>query len=118
MTNQEFSINGNNVEIHSAAKGRISVDLGSPIAQVLSVKSALVVRTEPEPGSCENCNVFAIGSEGDLFWKVKSRKHVYDDSPYTHIELTDGKLVLINWDGLRVIVDPETFSEESEFYGR
>lgn len=114
----EFSINGNSLEIDSADKGQVSVNLGWPIAQVLPVKSAFVVRTDPETGSCENRNVCAIGPQGNLLWKVNGRKHVYDDSPYTNIELKDGKLILNNWDGLTLIINPETFSEESEFYGR
>lgn len=98
MTMPKFSINGDRLEIENAVRGPVSVDLGWPIAQVLPVKSAFIIRTDPNPGSCENRNVCAIDREGGLLWKVRARKHVYDDSPYTNIELKDGKIVLSNWE--------------------
>jgi hypothetical protein len=118
MTMPNFSIAGSSLEIQDASKGVIKVDLGWPVAQVLPVNSGFIVRTEPNLGSCENRNVCAIDLEGKLRWKVRHRKHIYDDSPYTNIEIKDGKVNLNNWDGLTVIVDPESFAEEYEFYGR
>ena len=71
----------------------MSVDLEWPIAQVSPMELAFVIRTEPESGSRTNSSVYASGFEGDILWRVGGRKHVYDDSPYTNIELKDGELL-------------------------
>ena len=118
VTMPNFSINTSRLEIDNAALGLISVDLGWPIAQVLPVKSTFIVRTDPEPGSLENRNVCAIDPDGVLRWRVNRHKTVYGDSPYTNIELKDGKLILSNWDGLTLVIDPDSFDEVSECYGR
>lgn len=118
MTNPEFRIDGQTLKIGSDLSNAQSVKFSWPVIQVIPTNGSLVVRTEPAPGAGDNQNVCAIDESGKVVWTVKSRKHVYEDSPYTNVELKDGMLILYNWDGLRVIVNPQTWAEESAEYGR
>ncbi len=88
------------------------------IAQVLTFISTLVVRLEIPKGICFNENVYGVFLNGDIAWRVKPRKHVYEDSPYTSLVRHNGKVKLMNWDGLELIVDPATGMELDENYGR
>ena len=87
-----------------------------PIKEVITIESVLVVRTEPDPGACDNQNVSAVDAWGRQIWIVSDREYVYVDSPYTKIAFQDGVLKLFNWDGLNVLVDPRSWKEISAEY--
>lgn len=113
----EFAIYGSTLQIASA-DGPQEIQFKWPITQVLTVGSTYIVRTEPPPGACANQNVHALDHEGRRVWTVSARNHVYADSPYTNIYLQDGELFLSNWDGLNLVVEPETWREIRATYGR
>jgi len=79
-----------------------------PVVEVLQVANTVVVRTEPQPGSCDNQNVFGVASDGTIQWQVGPQRHIYDDSPYTGITLIDDGIKLSNWDGTELVVDATT----------
>jgi hypothetical protein len=89
-----------------------------PIAEVVGLGEFLVVRTQPDIGSCDNQNVAAVNSLGIRVWTIAKRKHVYGDSPYTKIMEKKGMLKLFNWDGLNVLVDPQSWTEIYAQYGK
>ena len=106
------------VSITSGDGAPIQVSFPWRVAQVIPFGAVLVVRTEPRVGACDNRNVSAIDTQGRTVWTVRERRHVYADSPYTKIACDNGKLKLVNWDGLAVVVDPSTWEELSADYGR
>lgn len=89
-----------------------------PIAQVVSCGTMLIVRIEPEPGTCFNENVFGVRPDGSIAWTIAPRKHVYNDSPYTSLALRDGGVMLYNWDGDELLVEAQTGQTISQGYGK
>lgn len=118
MKTGDYRVVGSRLEIYHATAGKITTEFRGQIAQVVPVGPNLFVRTEAPPGLIDNRNVCAVNSEGEVVWRVRDRKHVYDDSPYTNMEVRGDRLVLSNWDGLTIVIDPATFREESAAYGR
>ncbi|WP_375055094.1 hypothetical protein [Zobellella sp. DQSA1] len=95
-----------------------SVSFQWPIAQVVSFSDILVVRIEPDPGSCFNENVFGVNKDGSIVWTIEKIKHVYDDSPYTSIVAKDDNIKLFNWDGDELLVEPKSGRIISIGYGK
>ncbi len=87
-----------------------------PIKEVIFFKNAIVLRVEPPPGSNENENVYAIGMDGHIIWRVHKRHYVYPDSPYTKIGKEGNKLLLFNWDGFNLVVDTSIWKEIGSCY--
>lgn len=112
-----YEILGRTLKV-STTQSDMHVEFEWPIAEVIQCGEAFVVRTEPAPGSRDNRNICAVDTSGKIIWTVADRKFVYDDSPYTKIELVAGTLRLFNWDGLTLSVDPATWQEISAEYGR
>lgn len=77
-----------------------------PIAEVVPKDDVFVVRVDPEPDACFNENVYGVSTDGKILWQIAERQHVYADSPYTKILLTADGVVLFNWDGDELLVDP------------
>ena len=86
MTSPRFAIDGNRLDIICEGND-VGIEFKWPIAQVLPQEKVYFVRTEPAPGVCDNQNVYAVDLNGKLVWQVRLRKHVYEDSPYTNIEV-------------------------------
>lgn len=78
------------------------------IAQKLFLDSDYIVRIETEPGDIFNENVLRINVLGEVVWKISTVPHLYADSPYTHVDISDGKLVAFNWDSHKVDIDTES----------
>jgi hypothetical protein len=94
------------------------VNFGWPVVEVLEVANMLVVRTDPKPGSCDNCNVFGVALDGTIQWQVGPQQYIYDDSPYTGITLIDDGIKLSNWDGTDLVVDAATGDILSQSQGK
>jgi len=78
------------------------------IDKVLDFESIFVVMIKvPPKGKC-NENVFGISPEGTINWQIQPRSYVYKDSPYTGMCRVQDKVKLFNWDGLELVVDPES----------
>jgi hypothetical protein len=114
----KFEILGTILKINADSREETQIEFRWPIAEVIQVDNFLVVRTDPNSGSCDNCNVFAVDVDGNIVWTVADRKYVYDDSPYTKIVVEGGKVKIFNWDGLTVEVEPSTWKEVSAIYGK
>lgn len=111
----EYSFKKNVLKIKYSG---VDVPFNWPIEKVIAFENVLVVLVEPEPGACVNENVYGVGRNGSIAWKIENRKHVYDDSPYTSIMAKDGKVKLFNWDGDELLIDPESGIVISVGYGK
>ncbi len=89
-----------------------------PVVETVMAGDTFVVRIDPMPGTCDNENVFGISQDGCIVWQVGKRRHIYNDSPYTGLTIVDGKLVLSNWDGTDLVVDPPSGRVLSESQGK
>jgi hypothetical protein len=98
---ENYSIAHNRLRI-----GESEVHFKWPITQVLPFNDVLVVRIEPDPGMCFNENVFGVGPGGTIAWTIGERRHVYEDSPYMYISAIGDNVLISNWDGEELLVDP------------
>lgn len=114
-TSIEYSFINNVLQIETSG---VDVPFKWPVADVVAFDDVLVVRIEPDPGTCVNENVFGVGIDGQVVWTIEKRKHVYDDSPYTSIIAKDGKVKLFNWDGDELLVEPKNGDVISVGYGK
>lgn len=89
-----------------------------PVAEALGFDKAVVARLEPPAGVVLNENVYGLDYEGQMLWQVPVRRHVYADSPYTNIARRGDDVLLSNWDGLELTLDPETGRVLGESWGR
>lgn len=98
-----YSTHGNELIVNSS-----NLSFPWPVAQVIHFDESIVVRLEPDVGSKFNENVYGVNLNGKIIWKIEPCRHVYEDSPYTHIA-ADGDIVkLSNWDGDELFVSPKT----------
>jgi outer membrane protein assembly factor BamB len=88
------------------------------VAEALGFETAVVARLEVPVGVVLNENVYGLDYEGRMLWQVPVRKHVYTDSPYTKITRSGDAVVLSNWDGLELTLDPETGRVLGESHGK
>lgn len=89
-----------------------------PIAQILEFPDVILVRTEPKQGACDNQNIYGVSALGSILWRVRARRHVYPDSPYTGMINEGEGAKLMNWDGLNVWIDPNSGKELKTQYGK
>ncbi len=103
---------------------RILFDNGKEIAfaqtitKALDFGNAIVIMLDVPQGTIFNENVYGIDRDGNILWQVSKEKYVYEDSPYTDIQLAGNAVVLYNWDGLRLSVEPATGRILKKEYGR
>lgn len=96
----------------------IAVHFNFPIVQAIPFSKTVVIRLEAPVGSQFNENVFGVNPEGRIVWQVPPRRLVYSDSPFTGMEEKGGKILLSNWDGLELLVDPATGEVLKESFGK
>jgi hypothetical protein len=93
---------------------RVEVPFRYPIAKILDYDGVIVVLLEIPTGAKFNENVYGIDLTGNVLWRVPEKRYVYEDSPYTDIVRDGDDVVLFNWDGLQLTVEPKTGSVLSE----
>ncbi len=89
-----------------------------PIDEIKICEKIVIVRLDIPPKVILNENVYGISENGELLWQIEKLDHIYEDSPYTGMTLKEGKLILYNWDGLEVNIDPKTGKVISKSYGK
>jgi hypothetical protein len=77
----------------------------APIGSVIEYDHILFVLLSSPVKSCVNENVLGVSFSGDLIWTIEKSPHLYDDSPYTGMEITTDGVVAHNWDGKSVLVN-------------
>ena len=64
-----------------------------------------------------NSNVFCFNNRNKLLWQISDdivAKYTKDDSPFVNMDVSnDQNLVLYNWGGWKITVDPKTGEELS-----
>jgi len=88
------------------------------IAQIIELENVVVVRLDVPSKEKHNENIYCISKKGKMIWQIDRLDHVYDDSPYTGMSIKDGDLTIYNWDGLEVVIEPETGRIMNKKYGR
>ena len=109
-----FKIEGGKVVFDSGKVGSFNYD----VAEAVGFDTVVVARLEIPVGVVLNENVYGLDYDGQMLWQVPTRKHVYTDSPYTKIARRGDAVLLVNWDGLELTLDPETGRVLGENYGR
>lgn len=99
----DYKVDANIFRLRPSGK---EVTFNWPIAEVIAFNDVFIVRVDPEPDARFNENVYGIGPDGKVIWQIARQKHVYADSPYTKILAEDAGVVLFNWDGDELLVDP------------
>ena len=80
-----------------------------PVAEALAYgERIVVVRLDIPTGEIFNENVYGLTPQGRTLWQVPRRTHVYEDSPYTTLARDGERLLLVNWDGTEITLDPAT----------
>ena len=110
----EHTVTGKKIIFHD---GKV-VDFEFPIAKTVACGECLVVLLDVPIGMKFNENVSGIDCNGRVLWQIEKKKYVYEDSPYTEISQKEGNIVLYNWDGLEIVVDPKTGRIVEEKYGK
>jgi hypothetical protein len=110
----KFRVEGGRLVFDSGKVGSFKYD----VAEAVGFDAAVVARLEVPTGVVLNENVYGLGYDGQMLWQVPARKHVYTDSPYTKIARRGDAVVLSNWDGLELTLDPETGRVLGEGRGR
>jgi hypothetical protein len=93
---------GNNSEI------ACSVDLPYQIIEYIVFDSVIVVRLKSPLKSGYNENVFGVSLTCNILWQIPKIKHLYEDSPYTGMIKQGDNILLSNWDGDDLLVEPIT----------
>lgn len=88
------------------------------IAEIKVFEKIVIVRLDIPAKVIHNENVYGISENGELIWQIEKIGHIYDDSPYTGMAVKENKLILYNWDGLEVKIDPKTGKVFSKSFGR
>ncbi|HMO67340.1 MAG TPA: hypothetical protein PKD92_01290 [Novosphingobium sp.] len=101
----DFQLDGSNIIL--APQGFVAT-MPFPVKLAIRSGEVLIVLLDIPVGSIENENVFGIRPDGTTAWQIERLPHVYDDSPYTNITITDGEVKAYNWDGDEVVLDPAT----------
>jgi len=83
------------------------IHLPFPVAQSIGLIDAVVVRLDVPAGQLFNCNVYLVGADGGIRWRVHESPHgTEDDKPFMNLWLTEnGALVAGNWNGVDYDVD-------------
>lgn len=104
-TNQvTYSITENKLTLKSGH----TVAFDYPIQESLGFEQAIVLLLDVPLGKSLNENVFGVAYDGKIIWRIEEKQLVYEDSPYTGIARKGNKVVLYNWDGLELTVEPAT----------
>ncbi len=53
-------------------------------------------------------NVYCVDLEGNILWQVPEVKLVPQDSSYVKIMKNNKNVILTNWDGTRLTIEPQT----------
>jgi hypothetical protein len=105
-------------------EGKLLMDTGKavsfkyPVYKAIGFDDVVVVMLLIQSGGRFNENVFGVSREGELIWQVPEKGHVYESSPYTNIGRDGDKVLLANFDGLQLTVDPPTGKILDERRGR
>ncbi|HEX8473153.1 MAG TPA: hypothetical protein VF666_03915 [Pyrinomonadaceae bacterium] len=102
MSSDEYVIDETKIVFASGACATFAY----PVAEALAFDSALVVRLEVPTGIVFNENVYGLSPSGETLWQVAARAHVNADSPYVNLARDGNRVVLTNWDGLELTLDP------------
>jgi hypothetical protein len=82
--------------------------LDTEIAKVIRINDIVIVLLDYYKSN-RNDNVLAINQNGEIVWRIKDYPHPFDKSAFVDIRLQDDKKILVNnWDGSYVILDPIT----------
>lgn len=101
---EAFSISQNCIAFENGATATFPL----PVAQALSFDDVAVARLDVPHGQIFNENVYGLSRDGQIIWQVPARTHVYEDSPYVNLARTGGRVILTNWDGMELTLDPAT----------
>ena len=77
-----------------------------PVGQIETFHDIAVVRLDLPSGARLNENVYAVSSDGRVLWQIAAERHVYEDSPYTGLARDGDCVVVHNWDGTDLWLDP------------
>lgn len=105
-------------QIFSFLKSGITIPFQHNIAELLVFPEVIIVRLDIPYRVLFNENVYGISHEGNLLWQIPKIDHVYQDSPYTGMKIMNNELILCNWDGLDVTIDPITGNILKTSYGK
>jgi hypothetical protein len=83
-----------------------------------SIATVIIALLEIPTGAKFNENVYGIDLTGNVLWQVPKKRYVYEDSPYTDIVRDGDNVVLFNWDGLQLTVEPKAGGVLREDYRR
>lgn len=89
-----------------AFKGGGTARFRFPIAEALMFDDIAVVRLDLPPGQIFNENVYGLNRDGRIVWQVPARTYVYEDSPYVNLARAGAHVILTNWDGMELALDP------------
>lgn len=78
------------------------------IADAVAFDDVIVVRLNSPSAEHFNENVFGVGCDGKILWQIEKKEHVYDESPYTYIGQRGNNVILFNFDGLELTIEPVT----------
>ena len=95
-----------------------TVSLRYDIAEILIFQEVIIARLDIPHKVVFNENVYGISHDGRLLWQVPKLDHVYQDSPYTGMKILNDDLILCNWDGLDVTIDPISGTVLKSSYGK
>jgi outer membrane protein assembly factor BamB len=87
-----------------------------PVEEVIEFKNVYVLllnvvrmRDEKRGYDLYNENVFGISkTTGEIVWQIEPIPHVREDSPYVYLGKEEDKVIVGNWDGDMLTIDPET----------
>lgn len=111
---KKFSVAANKIIFDSGKIIEFKYDIG----EALPCSSVIVVMLSVPLKAMFNENVYGVSFEGNILWQVPKKKHVYADSPYTGLGYQGDRVVLNNWDGLELVMNPITGEILEEGYGK
>jgi len=88
------------------------------IAEIQIIHEVIIVRLDIPHKVIFNENVYGISHDGRQLWQVPKLDHIYQDSPYTGMKIVNNELILCNWDGLDVTIDPISGRVLKSSYGK
>jgi len=95
---------GNILFLHNQQKVRLDY----PIAEVLDFRNMIFVGFKFDRTLLNNENVIALDQSGKLIWEIEKREHYSEESPYVSMSAKGDQLVVHNYDGTMLSLDPHT----------
>ena len=89
-----------------------------PVKKALEFDEAIVVVLDVPPGEEYSENVFAVGHDGKILWRIKKHPRNLDVSKWLDLNREGDNVQIGNWDGLELIVEPATGRILKEWIGR